>query len=87
MTYKAGITANVQTREHRLREVTGPEQTVQFRRADTQQILNKWMELKLQYEFFSSYGLDLIFQLKLLKAESELCSKFPMALYLGAHRS
>lgn len=45
------------------------------------------MELKLQYKFFSSYGLDLIFQLKLLKAESELCSKFPMGLYLGAHRS
>ena len=83
MTYKAGITANVQTREQRLREVTGPEQTVQFRRADTQQILNKWMELKkLQYKFFNSYGLDLIFQLKLLKAESELCSKFPMALYM-----
>lgn len=41
MTHAAGITANVQTREHRLREVTGPEQTVQFRRADTQQILNK----------------------------------------------
>lgn len=41
------------------------------------------MELKSQYKFFSSYGLDLIFQLKLLKAESELCSKFPWLCGLG----
>lgn len=75
----------MQRGEHRLREVTGPEQTVQYSSADTQQILNKWMEWrKPQYKFLNSYGLNPVFSsAKITKSRIMALSKFPRGFVPG----